>query len=141
MTGFLMCTVNASAITWEFDEEGDAQGWKALNSVAQSVEMVIDDGLLRVASPPISSRTFRLLSPRLGLDSRLFDRVQVRMRIKHTAPLAASIALVWTNALTQSLPELPIRYIDHSTQRVFYVSTQVTLTSEWQEVTLSNSPE
>jgi hypothetical protein len=74
-----------SAITWEFDTDGDAQGWLALQSMSQTssarrsrLEVTVRDGRLRITAPePIGPglAALELISPEIKQPSALFDRL------------------------------------------------------------------
>lgn len=139
LAGLLLCFSEVSAITWEFSKDGDTQGWTAVKLMSQPVEMTVVDGILRVAVPQMTAApTFRLISPRLGLDSRLFDQVRVRLRVVNPAPLDIAMALVWTNALSSSLFDTPLNYTNRETRRAFFANTRLRPTTDWQEIALSD---
>ncbi|MFA6110331.1 MAG: FG-GAP-like repeat-containing protein [Candidatus Latescibacterota bacterium] len=138
LVGLLLFATETPAMTWEFVQEGDSQGWKALTLSSALVPMVATDGMLRVASPPMDDSSFRLLSPDLRVPSGLFDQVRVRLRVVDSAPVAATLWLVWTNALSDEEFPAGIYLADQESRRSFFVTGQCILTSQWQEVTLSD---
>jgi hypothetical protein len=132
------------AITWGFDHDGDMQGWLAqdaaflgaLGSTYATLGSEVRDGIWRISAPRYQEGRFPvvgLLSPPLGYRSDLFDRVQIRCRVIHPAPIRGVFVVDWTNehndwnAPSQNL----IEYL-------FSASLAQTYTSQWQEVTLGD---
>ena len=120
------------AITWEFEE--DTQGWQIRlrsdsGDFLPPLDAVVEEGLLRI---PITEQFLGflrhpvLISPKLDLDSGLFDRVEIRLRFVHPDPVAGGAALAWVNdgnedAITSHW-ELPA------------IFEPAVFTSEWQDV-------
>ena len=116
------------ALTWDFAQQGDAQGWTAWESEASGAVVRIPlhsevaAGVWRVVPrdfAPGISPIVELISPPLGRDSARFNRVRVRLRVVHPQPLASQITLLWknpTNAAHQGFfinapPQTGIDYI------------------------------
>ena len=103
--GLLSAPLGAFALTWDFDE-GTTWGWTAHESVLgnpggvtpTTVYSEVEDGVWRIAPVPIAQRpAIRLLSPLIGEDSALFDRVTLRLRIIHDRPTRGDILMYWSN--------------------------------------------
>ena len=145
----LMDTSRLSAFTWDFAQEGDTEGWVAWESEASGavirapLHSETTGGVWRVAPrnfAPGSNPIVELISPLIGHDSALFNRVRVRLRVLHTQPLESQITLLWKNATNKNLRGFfinaqPETGIDHITllksQRHIY-------TADWQEVTIDS---
>jgi hypothetical protein len=137
------------AITWDFAQEGDAQGWVAWESEASGavirapLHSETTGGVWRVAPrgfAPGINPIVELISPPIGRDSALFNRLCVRLRVLHTQPLESQITLLWKNPTNKNLRGFfinaqPGTGIDHITllksQRHIY-------TADWQAVTIDS---
>ena len=140
----------AAAIKWEFDD-GTTQGWSATEGLiggggARETNLfpsVVEDGVWRIAVDSSSTRgrdsqaDFKLISPTIGYDSDLFDRVRIRCRTVHHRPTVGHFSIAWTNehnalAAGEDLgdPLLSGRRFATSVQDLVY-------TTEWQEIVLS----
>ena len=138
-----------SAVTWDFAQEGDTQGWVAWEGetsgsvIRAPLHSETAGGVWRVrprAFAPEVNPIIELISPPLGRDSALFNRVRVRLRVLHTQPLESQIMLLWKNAAIKGHLRFPINAppetgIDYITllksQRHIY-------TADWQEVTIDS---
>ncbi len=138
-----------SAFTWDFAQEGDTEGWVAWESDASGavirapLHSETADGVWRVAPRDFAPGTrpiVELISPSIGRDSALFNRVRIRLRVLHTQPLESQISLLWKNPANKNLRGFfinaqPGTGIDHITllksQRHIY-------TADWQEVTIDS---
>jgi len=77
--------VLAHALTWEFDTDGDTEGWRtkgdAYDGGGNSTDLTVEEGILKV---PVEKMYYnimaRLVSPRVELDAALYDRLIVRVR-------------------------------------------------------------
>ena len=145
----LLYASRLSAFTWDFAREGDAQGWVAWESDASGAVFRIPlhsetaGGVWRVAPrdfAPGVNPIVELISPPIGRDSALFNRVRVRLRVLNTQPLESQITLFWKNPTNKDLLGFfinaqPEAGIDHITllksQRHIY-------TADWQEVTIDS---
>ena len=102
--GLLAAPLGALALTWDFDE-GTTWGWTAHESELESgnfnpttVYSEVEDGVWRIAPVPSGQQSaIRLLSPLIGEDSALFDRVTLRLRIIHDRPTGGNIFMYWSN--------------------------------------------
>ncbi|MFA6111679.1 MAG: hypothetical protein WDA75_23200, partial [Candidatus Latescibacterota bacterium] len=143
----LFCCTTAHAITWDFNEDGNAQGWYAREgpyslsgSDLQPLAYEVSDGLLRVRPRPYASGIYpsiRMVSPILGYESSLFDRVEARVRLVAPRPVIGRVLLNWTNPQNRTWPGLdPVA--KQGENRFLWVSAPtVTFTTEWQTVKLS----
>ncbi len=94
----------AEAIKWDFDE-GTTWGWTAHESELDlgnvnptTVYSEVEDGIWRIAPVPNGQiPAIRLLSPLIGEDSALFDRVTLRLRIIHDRPTGGNLLMYWSN--------------------------------------------
>ena len=105
-----------SAVTWDFVQEGDTQGWVAWEGEASGAVIRVPlhsetaDGVWRVSPrdfAPGISPIVELISPPIGRDSALFNRVRVRLRVLHTRPLESQITLLWKNFTNKNLRNFP----------------------------------
>ena len=101
----LAAPLGAFALTWDFDE-GTTWGWTAQESLLGRLGGVtptmvyseVEDGVWRIAPVPDGHRpAIRLLSPLIGEDSALFDRVTLRLRIIHDRPTEGNLLMDWSN--------------------------------------------
>ena len=134
----------ADAITWEFDTADDAQGWiaresfysEATTNTLAHLRSEVSDGVWRIDIPPFErgrNPSLQLVSPLIGQDSGLFDRVEVRLRVVHTDPFLGASSLHWTNVHNQLTPGWESReQVDRNT--FFWVSQWHVYTTDWQEI-------
>ena len=103
--GLLAAPLGALAITWDFDED-TTWGWTAQESVLGNLGGVtpttvyseVEAGIWRIAPVPSGQQpAIRLLSPLIGEDSALFDRVTLRLRIIHDRPTGGNLLMNWSN--------------------------------------------
>ena len=103
--GLLAAPLEAFALTWDFDE-GTTWGWTAHESILgrlggvtpTTVYSEVEDGVWRIAPVPGGHRpAIRLLSPLIGEDSALFDRITLRLRIIHDRPTEGNLTMWWSN--------------------------------------------
>ncbi len=106
----------AGAITWDFDD-GTTQGWAAIESGAAggSAEVnlfpgQVKDGVWTIdVSPSVVGEKYptplvQVISPTIGYDSGLFDRIRVRLRTVHHRPTVGAFLLSWTNEYNRTDP-------------------------------------
>ena len=95
----------AEAIKWDFDE-GTTWGWTAHESVLgndggvtpTTVYSEVEEGVWRIAPVPSGQEpAISLLSPLIGEDSALFDRLTLRLRIIHDRPTGGNLLMAWSN--------------------------------------------
>ena len=137
------------AFTWDFAQEGDAQGWVAWESEASGAVIRVPlhsetaSGVWRVAPRdfmPGIRPIVELISPPIGRDSALFNRVRVRLRVLHTQPIESQITLLWKNPANKDhlgffINAPPRTGIDHTT---LLKGQRHTYTTDWQEVTIDS---
>ena len=101
----LAAPLGAFALTWDFDE-GTTWGWTARESevgrlgdvTPTTVYSEVEAGVWRIAPVPGGHRpAIRLLSPLIGEDSALFDRITLRLRIIHDRPTEGNLLMYWSN--------------------------------------------
>ena len=145
----LLYPSHLSAFTWDFAQEGDAQGWVAWESGASGAVIRIPlhsetvGGIWRVEPRPFAlgiNPIVELISPPIGRDSALFNRVRIRLRVVHRQLIESQISLLWKNPINKDLLGFfinapPGMGIDHialfKDQRHIY-------TADWQEVTIDS---
>ena len=97
----------ARAATWEFEREGDAEGWRvgadALSGGGNATELTVKDGVLRLPVPRDPRIGVHIVSPHLDADATLFDRVIVRVRISE-GTLDGFLGMKWK---TDAMPANP----------------------------------
>ena len=103
--GLLSAPLGVLALTWDFDE-GTTWGWTAHESwlgrsgavTPTTVYSEVEAGVWRIAPVPDGYRpAIRLVSPLIGEDSALFDRVTLRLRIIHDRPTEGNLTMHWSN--------------------------------------------
>ena len=138
-----------SAVTWDFAQEGGSQGWVAWESDASGavirapLHSETAGGVWRVSPrdfAPGIRPIVELISPPIGRDSALFNRVRIRLRVLHTQSLESQITLLWKNPANKNLRGFfinaqPEKGIDHIT---LFKSQRHTYTADWQEVTIDS---
>ena len=135
----------AEALTWDFDD-GTTQGWAAKQAGAAggSAEVnlfpgvVADDAWTIDVSPSVAgeadpSPSVQVISPTIGYDSGLFDRIRVRFRTVHHRPTVGSFWLAWTNEHNRMAPGLDPE--SRSSNRFWLPGRGgFVYTTKWQEV-------
>ena len=94
----LIVPCGASALTWDF-ADGSTHGAGlpkkvlniALGHTSDPLQSEIIDGVWRIAPVPGTRPTVRLRSPLIGKDSALFDRLTLRLRLRHHSPTEGTI--------------------------------------------------
>lgn len=142
----LLHAIDSGAITWEFDKAGDDQGWRARESIASMaferppLRSEVRDGVWRVYPASLEAArnpSVELVSPPIGHDSALFDRLIVRLRLVHTQPVVGRASLVWTNPFNASTPgtTAPAGHLPAAADmQGFGTGHTQTFTTEWQDV-------
>ena len=136
------------AITWDFDD-GTTQGWAAKESGAWGGPAEVNlfpgqvtDGVWTIDVSPSVAReehptpSVQVISPTIGYESRLFDRIRVRFRTVHHRPTVGSFWLSWTNEHNRTTPS---RDPEKRGSNRFSLTGQAgfVYTTEWQEVELT----
>ena len=109
VVGIALWNGPAEAIKWDFDD-GTTQGWAAKEAVTWggSSESNLFSGVVEnsvwsidvlpsVAGDAHPAPSVEVISPTIGYDSSLFDRIRVRFRTIHHSPTLGYVALQWTN--------------------------------------------
>ena len=102
--GLLSAPHGVFALTWDFDE-GTTWGWTGHESwlgssgvTPTTVYSEVEAGVWRIAPVPDGNRpAISLVSPLIGEDSALFDRVTLRLRIIHDRPTEGTLLMAWSN--------------------------------------------
>ena len=134
----------AEAMTWDFDGE-TTQGWAAKKDVSSGGRHEFHRLSGVVANGVWTIETFRsddhnpsveVISPTIGYDSHLFDRVRIRFRTVHHNPTLGFFNFKWTNEHNLTLPGHDPEW---PTKRRFLIpgSRDFVFTAEWQEVEIS----
>ncbi|MFA6112230.1 MAG: VCBS repeat-containing protein, partial [Candidatus Latescibacterota bacterium] len=150
----LLGVTPAQAITWNFDTEGDTQGWVATEGNnpgainAPRLTSEVRDGVWRITPLPPSqavgaiSPVVSLSSPVIGRDSALFDRLRLRLRVVYTRPFTANLMLLWRNSVNEDTGApggVPPR--DPQSEYALLTFTKGVIgqvyTTDWQEVVVS----
>ena len=139
--GLLAAPLEALALTWDFDE-GTTWGWTAQESwlgisVADTPTTVyseVEDGVWRIAPVPDGHRpAIRLVSPLIGEDSALFDRVTLRLRIIHDRPTEGNLTMHWSNVESRRRKQEAGQAPDPSG---FYTVRLQLYPIEWENITI-----
>ena len=148
IAGVVLWSSFAEAMTWDFDD-GTTQGWAAKtgNGWGGTFEFnlfpgVVADGVWTIDVSPsmagdaLPSPSVQVISPIIGHDSGLFDRVRARVRTIHHAPTVGSFSLTWTNEHNRTSPGLDPE--QRGRGRFFLIGQSgFVYTTEWQEVELT----
>ena len=146
VAGVVVLSGRAEAIKWDFDD-GTTQGWSAKEAQiwGGTHELylfpgVVEDGVWRITVDPEVTKGYysaasisvvssaELVSPTIGYDSGLFDRVRIRFRTVHDRPTLGSFSLAWTNEHNAGLT------IDKFPENQFvHPYRPMTYTTAWQE--------
>ncbi len=135
---------STEAIRWDFDGE-TTQGWSAKKDVSSGgrhsfhlLSGVVADDVWAIEAfrSDDDNPSVEVISPTIGYESALFDRVQIRFRTIHHIPTLGFFNFKWTNEHNLMLPghdpEFP-------TKRRFRIPgpRNFVFTTEWQEVAIS----
>ena len=138
----LAAPVGVFALTWDFAED-TTWGWAAQQSIGSSigssytattVRSEVADGVWRIASARgARAPSIQLLSPFIGEDSALFDRVTLRLRLLYHSPTDGAIEMRWFNSERRRLygtreRREPLSFVEYLLP-VF--------TTDWQELTIA----
>ena len=146
ITCVLLWSSFAEAITWDFDD-GTTQGWAAKtgNGWGGTFEFdlfpgVVEDGVWTIDVSPsmagdaLPSPSVEVISPTIGHDSGLFDRVRARVRTVHHGPTVGSFSLAWTNEHNLTKPGHDPEHRGLGGRFRMLGQREFTYTTEWQEV-------
>ena len=137
----LAAPVGVFALTWDFDED-TTWGWAAQERwgvsiggryTSTTVRSEVGDGVWRIASARGSRLpAIELLSPFIGEDSALFDRVTLRLRLLYHSPTEGGIGMSWFNS------EHRRRYgKERIVGMIFREAIRSVFTTDWQELTIA----
>ena len=137
----------AAAIRWDFDD-GTTQGWGAKKPISSGGEHqfyplsgVIETGVWRInafRTDGLSGPGVELISPTIGYDSHLFDRVRVRFRTIHHSPTTGGLLLRWTNEHNLMYPGSdPLPRRGRFSLPANGTNGELVYTTEWQEFEFS----
>jgi hypothetical protein len=138
----------AWGITWNFDEDGNTQGWRPQRGLSSGIASTnleilrseVRDGVWRIRSPsfePRSRAAVSLISPSVGHDSALFDRLAIRLRLVYDRPIKSGITLTWTNPTNRDHPGRDDCGGRGSCYSRFEAYQPLIYTGEWQEVKIA----
>ena len=138
----------AEAITWNFDD-GTTQGWAAKEGAAAGGSSEVNlfpgqvkDGVWTIdVSPSVAGEKYptplvQVISPTIGYDSGLFDRVRVRLRTAHHRPTVGAFLLSWTNEHNRPAPSRDPASL-FSNRFSLIGQAGFVYTTEWQEVEIT----
>ena len=132
----LVLPLSVRAITWNFDEDDNRQGWTAkenggfLQYHRAPLRWEVRDGVWSISPHPFELGripTVEVISPLLGHDSALFDRIAIRLRVVHPDPILGLLVVSWRN---ETVP--PESEVHPSIER------SVTYTGDWQEIEIGD---
>ncbi len=145
LLGIALWNSSAEAITWDFDD-GTTQGWAAKESGAAGGTAEVNlfpgqvkDGVWTIdVSPSVAGKKYptplvEVISPTIGYDSHLFDRVRVRLRTVHHRPTVGAFLLSWTNEHNRTAPGHDPASL-FSNRFLLIGQAGFVYTTEWQEV-------
>ena len=139
--GLLSAPLGACALTWDFDE-GTTWGWTAHESFLGNLSAVtpttvyseVEDGVWRIAPVPNGQiPAIRLLSPLIGEDSDLFDRLTLRLRIIHDRPTGGNLLMYWSNGESRRRKQEAGQL---SSRSGFYTGGYQYYPIEWENITI-----
>ena len=144
--GIVLLSSPVAAIRWDFDD-GTTQGWGAKKPIRSGgdhqfhpLSGAVEAGVWRInafRTDGLSGAGVTLISPTIGHDSHLFDRVRVRFRTVHPSPTTGALLLQWTNEHNLMFPGS-----DPLPRGRFYLQAngdygEFVYTTQWQEVEFS----
>ena len=145
--GMVLLSSPATAIRWDFDD-GTTQGWGAKKPFRSGgdhqfhpLSAVVEAGVWRIdafRTDSLSEAGVTLISPTIGHDSHLFDRVRVRFRTIHPSPTIGVLLLRWTNEHNLMFPgNDPLPRRSRFSLRANGIYGELLYMTEWQEFEFS----
>ena len=145
--GMVLLSSPAAAIRWNFDD-GTTQGWGAKKPGSAGgdhqfypLSGTVEAGVWRISAfrtDGLSGSGATLISPTIGHDSHLFDRVRVRFRTVHPSPTTGALVLEWTNEHNLMFPGSdPLPRRSRFSLRANGTYGELLYTTEWQEFEFS----
>lgn len=134
------------AILWEFDEDDDLQGWVTREDGTSGgiflspLPSEVRDGVWRIIPThfePKRNPAVELISPLIGHDSALFDRLTIRLRVVHTRPIDGAFSVSWTNPQNRTRPLEPLLQDNSPYSLSFWKGKAQLYTADWQEIVLT----
>ena len=133
----LVAPRGAVAITWDFDD-GSTWGWTArATPLAVNVEATnaplhsqVVDGVWRMAILPDQRPRVQLISPVIGEDSALFDRLTLRLRLIHNRPIEGLFWMHWSNVKYNRRADYSVNQARFRTER------PQSYPIEWEDITV-----
>ena len=132
----LVSPLGAFALTWDF-ADGSTYGWTARATTIYAnaegtnapLHSEIVEGVWRMALVPDPSKV-QLISPVIGEDSALFDRLTLRLRLIHHSPIEGFLWMNWSNVKYN-------RRTDYSVNRArFRTERRQSYPTEWEDITV-----
>ena len=122
----------ALALTWDF-EDSSTWGWTARATtfyLDTPLDSEVVDGVWRIALVPNQIPNVHLSAPVIGEDSALFDRLTLRLRLKHHSPIEGFLQMYWSNVKYN-------RRTDFNVNRARFREERPQLYPiEWEEITV-----
>ena len=139
----VLLSVPAAAVKWDFDD-GTTQGWGAKKPISAGGEHqfyplsgAVEAGVWRIEAIRTDGRGgsgVDLISPTIGYDSHLFDRMRVRFRTIHHTPTTGALSFRWTNEHNLMYPgKDPLSQRGRFGLRANGADGELVYTTEWQE--------
>ena len=96
----------------------------------------VEDGVWRIAPVPVAQRpAISLLSPLIGEDSALFDRVSLRLRLIHDRPTGGNLLMEWSNVESRRLKK-EMGQGGLVSRSGFYTGRHQFYPTEWENITI-----
>ena len=127
----LVAPCGAFALTWDFDD-GSTWGWTARAStfyLDTPLHSEVVDGVWRIALVPNQIPNVYLISPVIGEDSALFDRLTLRLRLIHHSPIEGFFWMYWSNVKYN-------RRTDNVNRARFREERRQRYPIEWEDITV-----
>ena len=133
----LVAPRGAVALTWDFDD-GTTWGWTArattinINSEGTNAPLhsEVVDGVWRMALVPDQRPKVQLISPVIGEDSALFDRLTLRLRLIHHSPIEGFFWMYWSNVKYSRRTDYSVNEARFRTER------RQSYPIEWEDITV-----
>ncbi|MFA6112008.1 MAG: VCBS repeat-containing protein, partial [Candidatus Latescibacterota bacterium] len=140
----------AQSITWSFEAANDDQGWSVreslllstgISSELEELRSEVADGVWRIyppSDPGDRVPSIELVSPRLSLDSSLFDRLTVRFRLIPSQPGIGILQLGWVNTYNRSTKQYTVPNPYTGIDQLFGLGNPLIFTSDWQQAAIAD---
>ncbi len=125
------------ALTWDFDD-GSTYGWTArattlyinVEGINAPLHSEVVDGVWRMALVPGQRPMVQLISPVIGEDSALFDRLTLRLRFIHHSPIEGVFWMHWSNVKYNRRTDFNVNEARFSEER------RQRYPIEWEDITI-----